>query len=619
MAFDGVTVACLTKELSQILQDTRILKISQTESDELILTCKTAAERGGKGTVRLMLSASAQLPLICLVEENRPAPMQAPAFCMLLRKHLENGRILSVTQPSLERVVHIDISHYDEMGDLKTRRLVIELMGKHSNIILTGDDDVILDAIKHVPASMSSVREVLPGRTYFLPDTRHKHNPFLIQDAVMLREIFRAPAVPDHVRADDAKEKDTRRDVHGMLVSGLTGISPVMAAELCFRAQLDPATHVSALDAAMLNQLSDALTDLMQTVSGGDFSPRIYYKDKEAAEFSAVPLLSLEARNLRAVKCESMSRLLLSFYAQKQVRARMQNKSADLRQLVQTLLARTVRKYDQQLQQLKDTEKKELYRLRGELLTAYAHEVTDGMKEVTLTDYHSGKPVRIPLDEHLSATENAQKQFDRYARMKRTQQTLEVLTKEVALEIEQLKSIRLSLDMATDEAELSQIRTELIESGFLKEKRADRAKQKGAHGKDKAGGKKGPAREEKSSPLHYLTSDGFHVYVGKNNYQNDALTFQNRAKDDWWFHAKKIPGSHVVLRGKGEAIPDRAFEEAAALAAYYSTGREAGKAEVDYTELKNVKKPAKAKPGFVVYDTNYSLMAVADISALTPL
>ncbi|MBR5970437.1 MAG: NFACT family protein [Lachnospiraceae bacterium] len=626
MAFDGLTTACLVREFSRVLTDARIAKIAQPEADELLLSCKTVSDEGWGRQVKLTLSAEAQLPMARLTKESKASPLQAPSFCMLLRKHLENGRILSVEQPSLERVIRFAVSHYDEMGDLRTRTLVIELMGKHSNIILIDENDVILDAIKHIPSSVSSVREVLPGRTYFLPDTRQKQDPFAITDGPALAAALSAPGKradsgaghPARNPMKSAAEEERAHQIHGALIAHVTGISPLMATEICFRAKADPATHLSALGNARYEDLAQVLKELMTEVREGRFSPRICYEGRKAVEYAVLPLLSYEDKE--HVSYDSVSELLRAYYEQKSVQSRMRNKSADLRQQVQTVLARTVRKYDLQMQQMKDTEKRDKYRLRGELLTAYAHEVPAGAKEVLLTDYNTGKEVKIPLEENLSATENAQKCFERYQRMKRTYENLSQLTKEVAEEIEHLKSIRMALDLATEETELAEIRRELVAAGYLRGKPEERAGSGKKNAKGGASAKlKGSAKPEKSAPLHYVTSDGYDVYVGKNNDQNDLLTFGERGKDDWWFHAKQMPGSHVVLRGKGEEIPDRAFEEAAALAAYYSTGRDAGKVEVDYTELKNVKKPAKAKPGFVIYYTNYSLVADTDISGLTQL
>lgn len=615
MAFDGIAVAAVGAELSKYLDSARLYKIAQISQDELLISFKTAEDLGKGRQLKLLISVSAQLPMIRFTNEMRQAPLNAPAFCMLLRKYLENGRVVSITRPSLERVVRIAISHYDEMGDLKEYTLVVELMGKHSNIILIDENSIILDSIKHISSSVSSVREVLPGRTYFLPDTRNKRNPLEIRDVVTFTDIIRS--FPSE-------------NIHEAIYQRFTGISPVISAEICHRAKVFASSHIDALSYDQLKALCRAFIEIMSAVINKEFVPCVYYEGKKAVEFSAIPLSSYKdivqkddsvgACKYREEIFEDMSLLLQTFYKQKSVQSRIRNKSADLRQLVGTILARTSRKYDQQLIQLKDTEKRDIYRLRGELITAYAHEIKEGSKEAAVIDYNSGKEIKITLDPELGANENAQKFFERYARMKRTYETLSVLTKEVKEDLDQLESIRMALDLASTEEELNEIRAELVESGYLKSKNnAKTAVSRKSGKKNKSDGKsvKNGTKLLSSKPLHYVTSDGFDVYVGKNNFQNDQLTFHSQGKDDWWFHAKGVAGSHVILKAAGKEVSDKAYEEAAALAAHYSSAGNSSKVEIDYTERKNIKKPAGSKPGFVVYYTNYSMVALTDISELT--
>ena len=313
----------------------------------------------------------------------------------------------------------------------------------------------------------------------------------------------------------------------------------------------------------------------------------------------------------------SMSELLETFYAQKNEETRIRQKSADLRHIVQTILERDVHKYDLQCRQIRDTEKRDKYRVYGELLNAYGYSVPAGAGSCVLDNYYTGEKITVPLDPTLTPMQNAKKYFDRYTKLKRTNEALTSLTAEVRSEIEHLESIRTSLDLATNEGDLAQIRKELEDNGFVK-RRGTGGRQK--PGYNKSGGRKGQARAPVSKPLHYVSSDGYDIYVGKNNTQNDALTFHFADPGDIWMHANDMPGSHVILRSGGrpmEEIPDRAFEEAASLAAWYSAGRAQGKVEIDYLYRRNVKKPGGAKPGFVVYYTNYSILARADITGRT--
>ncbi len=579
MAFDGITTACLRKELSDLLVGGRITKIVQPEADELLLTIKNNASQ-----YRLLLSASASLPLVYLTEQNKPAPMTAPGFCMLLRKHLGGGRIVSVTQPSLERILRFEIEHLDEMGDLCRKYLIAELMGKHSNLIFCREDGTILDSIKHVSLAVSSVREVLPGRPYFIPHTQDKLDPLTASPAEMIRAVCAKPAA-----------------LGKAIYTSLTGFSPAMAEELCHRSFLESGRPASALDDKEQSMLEHQLLRLMETVKEEQFAPCIYYNGKEPVEFSAVPLTMYG--DLTVQPFTGISRLLETYYAEKNTLTRIHQKSADLRRVVQTALERTRKKYDLQLKQLKDTEKRDKYKVWGELIHTYGYGVAEGARSMQALNYYTNEEITIPLDPTLTPQENAKRYFDKYGKLKRTFEAVTGLLKETKSEIEHLESIQTSLDMALTEEDLAPVREELMEYGYIRRKNV-----------------KGKGRKPKlaSKPLHYISSDGFDIYVGKNNFQNDELTFQFASGNDWWFHAKGVPGSHVILKTEGRGLPDRAFEDAGRLAAYYSKNRGSDKVEVDYVEKKHVKKPGGAKPGFVVYYTNYSLVIDSDISGLKP-
>ena len=577
MAFDGITIACLRKELSDRLVGGRITKIVQPEADELLLTIKNNAAQ-----YRLLLSASASLPLVYLTEKNKNAPMTAPGFCMLLRKHLGGGRITAVTQPSLERILRFEIEHLDEMGDLCRKYLIAELMGKHSNLIFCREDGTILDSIKHVSLAVSSVREVLPGRTYFIPHTQDKLDPLTASPAEMIEAVCAKPA-----------------PLGKAIYTSLTGFSPAMAEELCHRSFLESARPAAALDDKERDMLQHQLLRLMENIKGEDFTPRIYYNGKEPAEFSAVPLTMYE--DLDAQSFEDMSGLLESYYAVKNTLTRIHQKSADLRRVVQTALERTRKKYDLQLKQLQDTEKREKYKVWGELIHTYGYGVPEGARSMQALNYYTNEEITIPLDSTLTAQENAKRYFDKYGKLKRTFEAVTKLLEETRNEIEHLESIQTALDMALTEEDLAPVREELVEYGYIRRK---------------SGRNSGKKPKLSSRPYHYLSSDGFDIYVGKNNFQNDELTFQFASGNDWWFHAKGVPGSHVILKSEGRELPDRAFEEAGRLAAYYSKNRGGDKVEIDYVEKKHVKKPGGGKPGFVVYYTNYSLVIDSDISAL---
>lgn len=590
MAFDGITVANLTRDFKKYLEGGRIYKIAQTESDELFITVKLsyeAADKTGLKQIKLVMSADASLPLVYMTDESKPSPMTAPNFCMLLRKHIQNGRIVSVSQPGgLERIIRFEVEHLDEMGDLRHKVLLIEIMGKYSNIIFTDENDIIIDSIKHISASVSSVREVLPGRTYFIPG-QDKSDP-LSTNADEFSSLVLSKGMP----------------LFKAIYSSYSGLSPVIAQEMCFRAGIDADKSAIALETSEAIAIYRVYSEVMSDVREGIFVPSIYYEDGAPKEFSSIPLTIFgytESENENIQHCNDISDLIQKYYSEKNVYTRIRQKSVDLRKIVQTALERNVRKYDLQLKQMSDCDKKDKYRTYGELLNTYGYSAGEGDKSITVNDYNTGKDITIPLDPTLTPNQNAKKYFDRYTKLKRTQEALEEQMKEVSEAIEQLESISNSLDIAKKETDLAQIRQELSESGYIK-----------SHISSKNG------RKEKivSRPFHYLSSDGFDIYVGKNNIQNDELTFKTANGGDWWFHAKKIPGSHVVLLTGGREVPDRAFEEAASLAAYYSKGKNQEKVEIDYLKRKDVKKPNGAKPGFVVYYTNYSMAISPEISAL---
>lgn len=573
MAFDGITVAALVAEFNEKLQNGRLYKIAQTESDELMLTIKNGREQ-----YRMLVSANASLPLVYLTDTNKPAPLTAPNFCMLLRKHLNNGRIISITQPGLERIIDFEIQHLDELGDIKTKHLIVELMGKHSNIIFV-DGTTILDSIKHVNSIMSSIRQVLPGREYFIPDTMEKKNPLTIEKEAFMDTVFFKPM-----------------PLAKAIYTSFTGISPTIAESICYEAKFDSSLPANTLEHGDQNIIWMNFYQLINKVKNNSFSPIIYEKNDKPEEFCALPLSTYS--DCTQTNYDSISQLLEAYYSKRNLYTRMRQKSVDLRKIVSTALERDNKKYNIQLKQLKDTEKKEKYKVYGELLTTYGYSIEPGTKEFETIDFYTGNPVKIPLDTTLSPIDNAKKFFDKYAKLKRTYEALVDIIKETKDSITYLESIHVAIDMATSEDDLKAISKELAQTGYVKKRGQIKNK------KDKVN----------SKPLHYISSDGFDMYVGKNNLQNEELTFKVATGNDWWFHSKSFPGSHVIVKANNEELPDATFEEAARLAAHYSKASSQDKVEIDYVQKKHVKKVSGAMPGFVIYHTNYSMVASTDIT-----
>lgn len=579
MAFDGIVIANIVYDMSRLLTGGRIYKIYQPETDELLLIIKNQKE-----TYRLLLSASAGLPLVYFTGKNKSNPMTAPNFCMLLRKHITNGRITGVCQPGMERIIEISIEHLNELGDVCGKRLIVELMGKHSNIIFADDNGMIIDSIKHISHQISSVREVLPGREYVTPPDQGKIPLDQLNTDWMERVLLKKPS-----------------SVQKAIYSSIRGISPLVAGEVACRAGVDADAPVSSLTEDNQTGLYGELIRLSIQIDEHSFRPNIIYRGKEPVDFSSIELTMFQ--DLEAKSFATISEVLETFYSEKELVARIRQKGADLRRIVQNALERTARKYDLQRKQLKDTDKREKYRIYGELLHTYGYSAGPGDRKLTCVNYYDNKEITIPLDPQLTAMENANKYFDRYNKLKRTWEALTTLVEETRAQLKHLESISNALEIARDENDLQMIKEELVECHYMKRHGQKRGRLQG-----------------KSRPFHYISSDGFHMYVGKNNFQNDELTFKFANGKDMWFHAKKMAGSHVIVKLEtADELPDRTYEEAARLAAYYSKGKNAPKVEIDYTERRNLKKPPHAMPGFVIYHTNYSMSIEPDISGIREL
>ena len=571
MAFDGIVISNLTYELNTNLVGGRISKISMPEDNELIFTIKNNAK-----TYRLFISASASLPLIYLTDINKPAPKVAPAFLMLLRKYIGTAKINNIFQMGLERILCFELEHLNELGDLSHKRMYIEIMGKHSNIIFTDENNKIIDSIKRISANMSSLREVLPGREYFLPEELKK------------KDLLNTK-LEEFIEILKSKEYPLSKSIY----MNFAGISPLIAEEIILRASLPSQAPSTSLGELEYTHLFHTIQNLLEDINTHNFTPNIIYKGEEAIEFSSINLYSYEGKEYKKESFDSVSKMLYDFYSSREAFVLNRQKSSDLRRIVNTALERASKKYDLQEKQLQDADKKDIYRVYGDLLNTYGYSLKGGESSFTTENfYDNNKEITIPLDKNKSAKENAKKYYDKYAKLSRTTKALSEEILKTKNDMEHLQSIQTALEVSSDDESLSQIRQELVDFGYIK--------------------KHSSAKKQKitSHPYHYISSDGYDIYVGKNNYQNEELTFKVATGNDWWFHAKGIPGSHVILKSNNEEeLPDRAYEEAAALAAFYSKAKDADKVEVDYIQKKNIKKVAGAAPGFVIYHSNWSMVA----------
>ncbi|MCL2236333.1 MAG: NFACT family protein [Defluviitaleaceae bacterium] len=559
MAFDGIAVSALVAEIGEKLTGGRIDKITQPEKDEIVL-----AVRSQGANHKLLLTANATFPRIHLTAKHKESPAVAPMFCMLLRKHIGSGRIVKITQPGLERVVSIHIEGRNEMGDLEEKQLILEIMGRHSNIILVSKG-VVLDAAKHVSASLSAVRQILPGRDFTEAPSQDKHDPLNTNEAEfhgVLGETTVAKAI----------------------FHNYTGVSSFSAGVICQMAEIDPNIQANQLDHRQKTALFEAFK---QAINGG-FAPYILYnntKNPQGFAFFGGSVFGDEFTQ----EFQSPSELVEYFYSSKDTADRIRQRSQDMRRVVQNLIDRCVKKADIQAKTTAEIADRDTLRLYGELVTANIYAIKQGQPMVLVQNFYEEDlpTIEIELNPQKTPAENAQAYFKKYNKQKRTAEALVTQVAQNEEELAYLEAVMQSIAQSDTVADLMQIREELQEEGFIK--------------KPKNKGKKRDAAQTK--PLHFVTPDGFDIFVGKNNQQNDQLT-KNADKDDIWLHTKHIPGSHVILKAKAGQISDIALEEAVNLAGFYSKGRGGSMVPVDYCPRKNVRKPAKAKPGMVIYD-NY--------------
>ena len=565
MPIDALFLRALQKELSQSCIGCRVDRVQQPARDTILL-----ALRGPAGGGKLLLSASANRPRIHLTESVQENPAQPPMLCMLLRKHLSGGRLRAVSQPPMERLIELTFDCTDEMGCPGEKHLILEIMGRNSNLILTGEDGRIIECMRRVDFEMSEKRQVLPGLYYRLPPAQDKRDPFCVTQEE-LAALLRTEHAQKHL---DRWIQDT-----------FCGFSPLVCRELAARLTGSADTDLSELDDAAREALAEALHRLLEWLQTGDQSPVLLLKDGAPWDFSCIPITQY-GEFVTTEHMRSYSALLDRFYAARDREELIRQKSQELRRTVTNLLGRTARKLENQRRELTATYDRERLRQLGDILTANLHAVPRGASCFTAEDFYDPemKPVRISLNPALSPQQNAAKYYKDYQKAKNAEK---ILTGQIASgerELEYLASVQDALARAESERDLREIREELTDGGYLR--RQDRKKQ---------------MKLPPSKPMRFRSTDGFVIHVGRNNRQNDLLTLKAAAKGDIWLHAQKVPGSHVIIETNGAQPPDETVTEAMMLAAYYSQSRGGQNVPVDCTLVKYVKKPAGAKPGKVIY------------------
>ncbi len=557
MPMDGLTIGFAARELHAALEGGRIDKITQPEKDTIILLI-----RAGSENKRLLLCASPNNARCHLTQSSFPNPLEPPMFCMLLRKQLLGGRVQSMRQIGGDRIVYIDVDVVDELGDHVLRRLILEIMGRHSNLILVDGQNKILDAARHVNMEMSRVRQIQPGLTYLPPPAQDKLTPGEI--------------TADTLHAKLAQQGDM--PLHKALAASVTGLSNPAAKELAFRVSGFELPEAAA-------RLADLLARLPEMAD-----PRVLVDDMgDAQDVFAFPYLSQPLDMQRDY--DTLSNALERFFGSRDAQDRINQKSASMVRLLKSQVERCEKKLALQEEELASAARMEEYRLMGEILNANLWQLRKGQTQAEQPNFYdeNGGTIVIPLDIQLTPTQNAQRYFKKYQKARSARETAAQQKEKTLQELNYLETMLLDVGKCVGESELEEIRQELVRTGYMK-RNTNRRQQRAL---------------PKSKPYRYESSDGISIEVGKNAAQNDRLTTGARP-NEWWLHAKDMPGSHVIVHHEGD-LPDQTLKEAAQLAAWYSKGQRSSSVPIDYTLRRYVKKPSGAAPGMVIYTNQKTL------------
>ena len=564
MPLDAICLSALARELRPRLEGAKIDKVQQPERDMLLLTLRTP-----QGGARLLIAAGTGNARVHLTEAGFENPAEPPMFCMLLRKHLVGARIAALTQPANERLLIFELESRSELGDIASKQLIVEMIGRSSNVILVGPDGRILDCLRRVDFAGDALRRLLPGMLYRLPPR---------QDKAAFLDI------PADERRAMALAADRSVPADKWLLDHFSGLSPLLCRELSFRCGGDWELLPLQMDA------------LAESVAAGDFTPTMLLREGKPLDFSFLPIRQC-GDAAQSERVASFSELLDAFYTRRDKAEQQRRRGHELTRSVKTARDRLARKLAGQREELKRTETREEIRKQAELITANLYRLKKGERSFTCEDYYTeGCPeITIALDPLKSPQQNAAALYKEYNKLKAAEQHLTVLVAEGERQLDYLESVLDALGRAESEKDLADLRRELTATGYLR--RAKGAK---------------PERGKAQAPLRFVSDEGFEILVGRSNVQNDELTTKLARRTDYWLHTQKVHGSHVILRCDGLEPPPRTLEQAASLAVYYSQGRGGGKIPVDYTMIRFVRKPSGALPGKVIYTDYRTLLAESD-------
>ena len=553
-------------EISERFPDAKIEKVLQPQNDEIDLVIHS-----GKNNARLVFNVGPNAPRLQLSSVAKENPLKAPMFCMFLRKHIIGARIVRIEQPNFDRIAVFTLSCYDEMGFLTEKKLICEIMGKYANLIFTDKDGKIISALKFIDFSQSTVRQIIPGLTYALPEAQNKISPLEFTEEDLDATLFAF-----------SPEKTAEK----FIVGNFSGIATQISRELVFRVSGKNDVRVSEIDTEKLKNVMLSWQKLLIT---HNYKPTVVIDNEgKPIDYSYMDITYLGTLKERSF--DSFADLLDLYFSEKDRLEKIRQRGRDLITLINNAIARTERKLSIQREALLDSERGEEYKKYADLITANIYRIERGMQRVACVDYYDEAcpEIEITLDSRLSPSANAQRYYKLYNKAKKAK---EVLTEQIKLwesELVYLDSVHAFLDKAETEEDISELREELYRAGYSSKMKNYR-----------------PQKKVKLQCMQFFTSSGYPILVGKNNIQNDNLTFKIASKDDIWFHVKDMPGSHVIMQTGGDEPSECDYTEAAEIAAYFSKAT-AGPVAVDYTKARNVKKPAGSKPGFVIYKTNYT-------------
>jgi len=567
MALDGFVLGSIIYELKKKILNGKVNKIYQPETDELVFNIRNKGQN-----YLLLVSVNNNYPRINLTDNNKKNPYEPYNFCMLLRKYLASSIIKEIRQINNDRVLEIDFEVFDELRTKSIKTLVVEIMGKHSNVVLLSDNKV-LDSIYKIGENKGIDRVLYPGVEYKYPDVGNEVNPGTI-NYNSFKKLF--------------KSENEGKKVYNFFLHNFTGFGPRLSREMCLRSKIDENSKIGEVDENLLDRLYISFENLLKSKKNNNYSWNIYAKDKEYIDFHCFPLDIY--KDYTTINFTSISKLVDEYYYYKDRYQRMKQRIHHLKKIVDKNITKNQSKLLKLKNEYEISKDRHKYKVYGDLIIAYMSTIKNYKDSVKVKNYYDNNNIiEIPLDGRLSLSKNAQKYYKKYEKLKTAQEKINRQIKITKQKLDYFYNLQYMINNCDDFEAVSEIKEELVNTGYLKSKNTKSKK------------------HIKSKPYKVISRDGFEIYIGKNNNQNDYITFNLASKEDIWMHTKNIPGSHVVIITKGREIPDTTLEEAASYAAYHSNARQSSKVPVNYTYKKHIKKPKNAEPGFVIFKKYYTM------------